>query len=180
MAQVLDDGGGADQHSADGAEALRQRPGDQVHLADQPEVLAHTASAGAQQADVVGAVHHQPGAVAPGQFHDARQRAQVALHGEHAVGDDQPAAAGLGGGQQTAEMPEVAVAVAVVGGAAQPYGVHQRGVVGHVGEDGVAFVQQGGEREVGLEAGGGHQRGLAADERGQPSPPVPRGARACR
>ena len=102
-----------------------------------------------------------------GQPLDIRQRADVAVHGEDAVGDDEAAAAVLALRQHPLEVRHVLVPVAELLALAQPDAVYDGGVVELVGEDGVLgpadLLEQPG---VGVETRGVQDRVLAPVEFG--------------
>ena len=92
---VVDDVRGPGEHAAQRREALGERPHHQVRLRLQPEVLGGAPAVLAQHAHGVRVIRHHPRVVLLRQLHDARQVADVALHGEHAVGDDDLPRVGL-------------------------------------------------------------------------------------
>lgn len=130
-------------------------------------MVRDTAPGRAEQPDVVGAVHDEAGAVPGGELRQRGEPAQVAVHGEHPVGDDDLARGrfrGRGLLQERVQPHGVRVRVQDAAGRAEPDAVDQRGVVGHVAEGDVAAAEQGGHGEVRLEAGGDHGGRLGAQE----------------
>ncbi len=71
-----------------------------------------------------------------------RQRRDVAVHGEHAIGHDQPRPSPSAGLQDPLELGHVAVGVPLALRLAEPDAVDDRGVVERVGDDGVRLVEQ--------------------------------------
>src|SRR5262249_54908459 len=124
--------------------------------------VVQPAAVGPQHTGGVGLVRQQQGVVAPRQLDQLRERGEVAVHAEDAVGDDEPPA---GGGpfaaQQLVEVVDVGVAVDVDAGAGQPAAVDQAGVVEGVAEDGVRAAGEAAHQgEVGGEAAGEDEGGL--------------------
>ena len=121
-----------------------------------------------QHAEAVGVVEQEPGVVALGEGDQFRHRRDVAIHAEHRVSDDEPAARSRSG-QQPLQRREVEVRIALEGGPRQQRGVVQRGVVQPVGEHRVlAPDQRRHGADVGEVAGGKQQRARQADERREP------------
>ena len=81
-----------------------------VDLAVEPGLGDGAAAAGAERAGAVRLVDDHAGVVAAGELDDLGQRGDVAVHREHAVGDDQRAAP-LGLAQAPREVVDVAVLV---------------------------------------------------------------------
>ena len=69
--------------------AFEKRAHLNMHAAVQAEMIDGAAAVAAQHAGGVRVVHHHDGAVLLGRLHQARQRADIAIHGEHAIGDQQ-------------------------------------------------------------------------------------------
>ena len=102
--------------------------------------LGHgAATARAQRTGGMGLVDHHAGVVGLGELDDLQQRGDVAVHREHAVGDDQraPAARLL---EAPGQMLHVGVVVDEGLGPGEPAAVHQRGVVERVGEHDLALT----------------------------------------
>jgi hypothetical protein len=74
------------------------------------EQLGRPGAARAEDAGAVGLVDHQPRAVGAAELGDARQRRDVALHGEDAVDDDEDAAARRAARSSALELVEAVVA----------------------------------------------------------------------
>ena len=93
LAQQGDDlGAGRDVAAGGAAERLAEGAGDDVDAVHDAVQLGGAAAAGADEADGVRVVDHDHGVVAVGEVADLGERGDVAVHGEDAVGDDQPAA----------------------------------------------------------------------------------------
>ena len=117
---------------------------------------------GTEHAHAVRFVDHEPGARLVAEVGDRGQVGDVALHREHAVDDDEHAAA-VGGGlvELALELVQPPVAERPQLRAREEAAVEDRGVVARVGHDGVARPQQRAEgADVGLVAGGEDQRRL--------------------
>ena len=128
------------------------------------------AAAAADHAEAVGVVGHQPGVVTRGQRRELMQRREVAVHGEHAVGDDQRALmtpAMLR--QQRPDMPDIVVAERQHGGARQPRAGPQAGMRQLVDQDQVAAAdQRRHDAGIGEIAGAEHAGGFRALEPREP------------
>src|SRR5690606_3355709 len=99
LAQQGDDlRAGGDVTAGRAAERLAEGAGDDVHAVHHAVQFGRAAPAGADEADGVRVVDHDHGAVPVGEVADLVQRGHVAVHGEHAVGDDQRAAGSALGG----------------------------------------------------------------------------------
>src|ERR1700686_246464 len=75
--------------SAQRANCLRQRSDLDIYAPVHAEVIDRAAAVAAQYAGGVRVVDHHDGAVFFGQVAESGQRANVAVHGEHAVTDQQ-------------------------------------------------------------------------------------------
>ena len=118
----------------------------------------------------MGFVDQQHRVVLVGELGEARERGEVAVHAEERVGDDQPAAEVAGVAEHRFERVAIAVRIDEARGPGEAAAVDQAGVVLGVGEDGVAFVHQRGDRAgVGGEAGGEDERRFGAFEFGEPA-----------
>ena len=89
MIEKVDQVAGAANVSAQRANRLRQRAHLDVDPAVHTEVIDGAATVAAQHAGSVRVVHHHDGAVLLRELAQRGQRADVAVHGEHAVGDQQ-------------------------------------------------------------------------------------------
>ena len=89
MMQEVDQVAAAGDVAAERADGLRQRADLHVDAAVQAEVIDGAASVRAEHAARVRIVHHHDAAVLLGEVAELRQRAEVAVHAEHAVGDEQ-------------------------------------------------------------------------------------------
>jgi hypothetical protein len=90
----------------------------------------------------MGVVHDQLGAVALRELGVAAQGRHVAVHAEQALGDQEGAAARVGGGQGLLDGRQVQVRVDHLPAAGQAQAVDQAGVVALVGEGPVAGAEQ--------------------------------------
>ena len=127
------------------------------------------AAAAADDADAVGVVGHQPGVVLVGQRVQFGERREIAVHREHAVGDDQRmVVAGAMFGQQFAGMVEVVVAEGHDLAARQLRPGKQAGMRQFVDQDqAVAPDQHRNDAGIGEIAGAEHDGGFGLLERGQ-------------
>ena len=89
MVEKLDEIARAADVAAERADGLRQRADLDIDAAVQVEVVDGAAAVAAQHAGSVRVVDHHDGAVLFRQRGQLRQRADVAVHREDAVGDDQ-------------------------------------------------------------------------------------------
>ena len=99
---------------------------DHVDLVLQPGLGEGAAAARSERAGAVGVVDDGAQAVALGELDDLLQGSDVAVHREHAVGDDQGAAA-LGVADAPLEVLDVGVVIDEHVGARQPAAVDERG-----------------------------------------------------
>ena len=130
-------------------------------------MLQRAGARGPQHPDTVGIVDGQQRPVARAGRGHGRQRRQVTVHAEHAVGEHE-AGAVTAPLERGLERGSVGVVEAQELGPRQAPAVEQRGVVQAVLEHGVARPGQcAREAEVGHVAGGEQQRPLAADERSE-------------
>ena len=108
----------------------------------QSEVVHRAATAIAHDPAGVGVIHHHHGAVFFRQLHDLGKGGQVAIHGEHAVGDHQfPAGQRLNLGQNVFQRPGVLVGINPDLRARQPAAVDDAGMVELVRDDQVSLAQ---------------------------------------
>ena len=123
------------------------------------------AASRSHEPDGVGVVHHHHRVVLVGQVADRREVGDVAVHGEDAVGGDQPQPRTRGLLQLRLQVGHVVVAVAEALGLAEADAVDDAGVVQLVGDDGVLLAEQRLEQPaVGVEAGGVEDRVVGAEE----------------
>ncbi len=158
-------------HVASGraAQRLAEGAGVDVHTVGHPRVLRGSGPGGTHKADGVGIVHHHQGVVLLGEVADGFQRRQVAVHGEHTVGDDDPAPGILRLNEPGLELRHVLVGVAEPLGLAEPDAVDDGGVVESVGDDGVLGAEEGFEdAAVGIKATREQDGVLCAEEPGNP------------
>ncbi len=125
------------------AEALAQRAGEDLDLAAQVELLGGAAARLADHAGRVRLVDHHHGIVLRSEGVDLIERSDVAVHREHAVGDDQAVTLCLCGLQAVLQLFHVGIGVAVALCLAEAHAVDDRSVVQRVGDDGVVLVEQG-------------------------------------
>ena len=93
MLHIVDHPLGGRHVSAEGSQRLGEGAHIDVHLILQAVVAGRAASAFADDAEAVGIVHHDPGAVFLRQAADLREVRDVAAHGEDAVRHDEAAGA---------------------------------------------------------------------------------------
>ena len=146
VVQKLDQVAAAADVPAEHADGFRERAHLHLHAPVQAEMVDGAAAVAAQHAGGMRVVHHHDGAVLFGRFHQAGQRADVAVHGEHAVGDQQLAAGhGIQFGQNLLRRGHVLVREDVDLGPRQAAAVDDAGVVQLVGDD-VVFRRRGSPR----------------------------------
>ncbi len=119
------------------AERLAERADDHVDLVGESGRRDRAAPAGSDAAGGVGLVDQQAAAVAAGEVRELRQRGDVAVHREDAVGDDQRGASRRSP-QPPLEVLGVGVPVDEGLRAGQPAAVDDAGVVELVREDDLA------------------------------------------
>ncbi len=128
-------------------------------------MLMRAAPVGAHESDGVGVVHHHQRVVALGELADVRQRCEVAVHGENAVGDDQAKSSARAVFELTLEIFHVTVRIPETLRLAQPDAVDDARVIQSVRDDRVLVVEQRLEdAAVGVEAGWMEDRVFRAEE----------------
>ena len=156
------------QIAAVAADRLRQRAHLQRHI-DVGAMREGRAAPTADHADAVGVVGHQPGVVARRERRKLRQRREVAVHGEHAIGRDQRArvpAAVLG--EQRLDMRHVGMPERQHGRAREPRAGPQAGMRQLVDQhEVVAADQRRNDAAVGEIARAEHAGRLGAFEAGE-------------
>ena len=108
--------------------------------AEDAAVLVRAAAGLADESRGVRIVHEHHGVVLLGQRDNLIELGDVAVHREHAVGDDQPEALVLVLLKLLFEMFHVGMLVGVLHRLAQPHAVHDRGVHQPVGDHHVLLV----------------------------------------
>ena len=134
-------------------QGLAQRAGEDVDAVDDVVQLRGSAAALADEADRMGVVHHDQGVVLLGEVADPVQRCEGPIHGEHAVGDDDPPASTCRRRQLGLQIGHVGIPVAQPLGLGQADAVNERGVVELVGDDCILGAEKGLEdTSVGVKA----------------------------
>ena len=155
--QALDQVLTAGHEGPGGAERFAQGANQHGHVVlAQAEMLDDAAAVGAQRAEAMGVIHHQPGPFGPGFTGQRGQVGKVAVHAEHTVGDHQ----GIAGGflQALGQAARVVMQVAVETRTGQQAGIQQGRVVKPVFQYRIALPHQRRDRaEVGHVAGGEQQ-----------------------
>ena len=161
--------GGPGDEAAAGSEALRERSHPQVHVVLQAEQLAGTGATGAEHADPVRLVDHQPRAVAAAELDDRRQVADVALHREDAVDDDEhPAAVARRTVEHLLQLVHLVVPEWAKLGAGESAAVEDGSVVGRVADHRVPRPEDRADAaQVRLIAGAEDDRILGVHELGE-------------
>ena len=181
LEQVIAQHSAADHQASGDPEGLPARHHARHHPRGRRGVQArhHPGSGRAEQAEGVGLVHDEPRVVALAQRVQLADRRGVAVHGEDALGHDEPAARTAGLAQARLDLGEVEVAVDEGPRATAPDAVDQGRVQQGVGDDRVAPTGEGAEQtEVGLIAAREEERGLSPQPVGDAllRPCVQRGA----
>jgi hypothetical protein len=148
------------------AERLAERARHQVDTIADSEELGRARSGRAQDAGGMGVVHHHQCVVLLGHRAQVTEGRDVAVHREHAVGDDEDAArtGGPRGRQLSVEVPQVAVRVAEPLRLRQPDAVDDRRVVQLVRDHGILVAEERLEDSaVGVEAGREEDRVLGPE-----------------
>ena len=155
--------------AAGAAECFSQGPGKHVDPGADAAVLRRSPAAFAQDSDGVGIVHHDQGVVALGQGADGAKVGDGSVHGEDAVGGDQPGPAVPGLDETAFQVGHVVVGVPQAARLAEPDPVDDAGMVQGVADDRVLFAEQGLEEPcVGVEARRIEDRILVAEESADP------------
>ena len=149
------------------AEGFAQCAGEDFDFATQVVALGHAASGLADHTGGVALVHHDHCVVFVGQLVDLVQWADIAVHGEDTIGDDDAETVLLGSLELLLEVCHIGVGIAVALCFAEADTVDDGGVVEGVGDDGVLVGQQGFEdTAVGVEAGSVEDGVFSAEEIG--------------
>ena len=131
-------------------------------------VFVSAAAACAHEADGVGVIHHNQGAVFVGEVADGGEIGEITVHGEYTVRDDQNATRALRFNQLRAEVGHVVVFVAEPLGFTEAHAVDDGGVVEFVGNDGILGAKQRLEQPaVCIKAGRVKNGVLRAEELGE-------------
>src|SRR5512135_3455436 len=75
--------------STDRGKRFAVRPHDDIHVLFHAEMLGSTPSGLSQDADAMGIVHHEPGAVFPAERYDLRKGRNITFHAVHTVNNDE-------------------------------------------------------------------------------------------
>ena len=155
MIEELDEVAGAADIAAERADSLRQRADLDIYAAVHIEMVDGAAAVAAQHAGGVRVIDHHDGAIFFGEVAERGQRADVAVHGEDAVGDQQPLAGlVLDAGQLLFGVGGVLVAKTRILARDRRAPSMMRGVVQLVGDDEVFFAEHRRDRAgIGGEAG---------------------------
>src|SRR5688572_5162164 len=89
VGEAVDQGAAAADVAAERADGLRQRAHLDVHAAVHVEVIYGAAAVPAERAARMRIVHHHDAAELLGERAQSRQRAEIAVHAEHAIGDEE-------------------------------------------------------------------------------------------
>ena len=146
MVEVVDQGAAARHVAAQRADGFRQRADLDVDAAVHPEMIDRSAAVLSEDAAGVRIVHHHDAAELLGQRTQLWQRAEVAVHAEHAVRDQQLALVRGQILQHLAGGVHVLVRKHLDRGAAQPRPVDDAGVIQFVRHHHVVSGQDGGDR----------------------------------
>ena len=131
-------------------------------------VFGRAAAAWAKNARGVRLVEQEHRAMAVGHFGQLRQGAQIAVHAEEAIADNQPATMLSRPRQQAVQLFPIAVGIDANVGPGQAAAVPKAGVILGVGVDRVAGADQGRDRpQVCGKAGREEQGGFGPFELGQ-------------
>ena len=158
---------GSDE-AAHRGEALAEGAHDELHIVELAEVVAGAATFTAEDAEAVGLVDHQRGAVFVADVHHLVHVGHVALHRENAVGDHQ--LGGLDGhlGEHALKVGHVVVAVFLRAGKGDELALHDAGVHALVIEEVIATADHvGNDAAVGQETSREEHHAVLAEELGQ-------------
>ena len=148
MAQIVDGVAVRGDEAADGSQALREGPHDEVNLAGQPEMVTHATTLTAKDPQSVRLVNHDGTVIPVFQLDDGGQIGQITLHGEHSVYHDQ--LHGLAGKllQQPLQVGHVVMLVPQLRGEGQAASVHDAGMVTVVTDDVVVAAHHHGQHAL--------------------------------
>ncbi len=137
------------------AEGLAQGACVDVHTPVGIEKLTHAAACLAHNACRVALVHHHQGVIFLCQVANLVHRSHIAVHREHAVGDDDAEALLLSRLELFLQVRHVGIGIAIALCLAQAHAVDDAGVVQGIADDGILVGEQRLEHTaVGIEAGG--------------------------
>ena len=157
--------------AAEHADGLRQRADLNVDAAVQTEVIDRAAARRPEHAAGMGVVDHHDAAEFVGDVAESGQRAEVAVHAEHAVGDEQRAPMRAAAARRISSRGvDVAVRKHLDRRATETRAVDDAGVIQFVGDDRVLAAEHRGDGAgVGGESALEHDGRLGLLERGQPA-----------
>ena len=168
--QELDQRAAAGDVAAQRADRFRQRADLDVDPAVHAEVIDRAAAVRPEDAARVRIVHHHDAAVLLGQGAQVGNGAEIAVHAEDAIRDQQRALAGRQALQDGSRRPDVLVREHLDGGAAETAAVDDARVIELVGDDDIVLREDRLNRSgVGGEAALKHDGRLGLLERGQPA-----------
>ena len=124
------------------AEGLAEGTGQDLDLATEVIVLGDTTTRAADHASGVALVDHHHGVVFLCQFIDLVERADVAVHREHTVGDDKTETAALCILQLLLKVGHVGIGIAETLCLAETHAVDDGSMVQSIGDDGIIGTEQ--------------------------------------
>ena len=136
---------GADVAAAD-ADGFTEGSHEDVDLGGDAFGVGEALAVRAEDADCVGFIDEEHGAVAVLQFDDFEQRGAVAIHAEDRLGDDEDAAAQgvfAGPGEVALEFAKVIMGIDTEEGAAEEGAIDEGGVAEFVEDDDVFLAKEG-------------------------------------
>ena len=147
MIQILDQIAAAAHITAQNAHRLGQGSHLNVHAPMQAKMIHRPAAVAAKDAGRVGVVDHHDRAVPFGNFHQSGQRSDIAVHGEHAVGDQQLAPRLVREiAEQTIGRGHIAMRKNVDLRPREPAAIDDAGVIQRVGDDMILRSENGRNR----------------------------------
>ena len=162
-------GVGADVTTGCPTQGFAERARDDVDAVGDATVLGGSRTGLADEADSVRIIDHNHRVVLLGKVADRFEWGEVAVHREHAVGDDEATAGILRGNQLRLKVGHVAVLVAVAGGLGETNAVDDRGVVELVRNYGILGSKQHlKDAAIGIEARGEQDGRLHAQQGRKP------------
>lgn len=168
VAEIVDEYLATSDEATERGEALTEGTHEEVDLIGQTEVVTRTATVVTEYAEAVSFVDHHRGVVLLRQTHDLGEIAQVTLHTEDTVDDDELDAVGVALLEATLESFHIIVLVAEALSGREADTLDDRSVIECIPDDIVFTAKEAGDDpEVDLEARGEDDGIFLADEGSQ-------------
>ena len=169
VAEIVNEHLATSDEATERGEALTEGTHKEVDLIGQTEVVTRTATVVTEYAEAVSFVDHHRGVVLLRQTHDLGEIAQVTLHAEDTVDDDELDAIGVALLEATLESFHIIMLVAEALSGREADTLDDRSVIECIPDDIVFTAKEAGDDpEIDLEARGEDDGIFLADELGQP------------